>query len=400
MTFHRGASLTTATTLGYADTADLGPSAGNGFYRQWPDDLALLQDIGLTDLRITLDWARLQQKPGDLDGDWVERFENILVAADAIGLRAWATLYDGSVPRWFDNEGGFDDADAFVKWWPRWVEKAADRFGDLVHGLGPVRRPPGRFGPAVARHVGDPRRHAAGVASIEGLDGLAHIGSYVGRMDRLGPDACPGVEPAEHAHRRAPRTGRRSLGHARRGRPTRIDGEPVVITGFRPGHDDHDECAPASSRRSSPRSTLRSTTASNVEVAFVEPAIAGHDSEHGLLDSARAVTATADRLPRVAVRHGGVRNPGVRRVSTQATSQDVRRPSRRSGVDGPATPDRAQPRATPRRHPLRDERIDRISALRSSPSTPEPNRAAVDERIDRIAGVSLIARCERQVRLR
>ena len=72
-----------------------------------------------------------------------------------------------------------------------------------------------------------------------------------------------------------------------------IDGAPVVITGFRPGHDDHDECARI-------LATLVTTLdlaiddGVNVEVAFVEPAIAGHDSKHGLLDSARAVTATAD----------------------------------------------------------------------------------------------------------
>ena len=40
--------------LGYADTADVGPTAGNGFYRRWPDDLAALQDAGFEDR--LLDW--------------------------------------------------------------------------------------------------------------------------------------------------------------------------------------------------------------------------------------------------------------------------------------------------------------------------------------------------------
>ena len=137
MTFRRGAALTTAATLGYADTADLGPTAGNGFRTRWPDDLAALQDLGITDVRITLDWARLQPKPGILDNDWAERFEQIVQAADAIGMRPWACLHDGSIPRWFDNDGGFADDETFTTWWPRWVERAAERFGDIVGGWMP-----------------------------------------------------------------------------------------------------------------------------------------------------------------------------------------------------------------------------------------------------------------------
>ena len=99
MTLHRGAALTTAATLGEADTADLGPTAGNGFRTRWPDDLATLQELGITDVRIALDWARLQPKPGQLDDDWAEQFEQILRAADAIGVRTWACLHEASVPR-------------------------------------------------------------------------------------------------------------------------------------------------------------------------------------------------------------------------------------------------------------------------------------------------------------
>ena len=133
-TFLRGAALTTATTLGHADNSDLGPTEGSGFYRAWPEDLAAIQELGVTDVRITLDWARLQPKPGVLDDDWSEWFEHLLAAADAIGLRAWVTLLDASTPRWFDNDGGFADDANFERWWPRWVGAAADRFGDHIGG--------------------------------------------------------------------------------------------------------------------------------------------------------------------------------------------------------------------------------------------------------------------------
>ena len=293
MTFHRGASLTTATTLGYADTADLGPSAGNGFDRDWPDDLAQLQDLGLTDVRITLDWARLQPQPGDLRADWIERFENILGAADAIGLRAWATLYDGSVPRWFDNEGGLSDAAAFVKWWPRWVERAADRFGDLVHAWIPFDTIP----PDAAQPWRDTWGILGGaqpvVASIRGLDDLGYSGTDGGRMDRLGLTLAPEWERDVPLADALLEQAADRWGTLVRDAADQFDHEPVVITGFRPGHDDHDECARIVEVLVTTLD-LAGDDGIAVDVAFVEPAIAGPESEHGLLDSARAVTAMAE----------------------------------------------------------------------------------------------------------
>ena len=60
------------------------------------------------------------------------------------------------IPRWFDNDGGFDDDETFTTWWPRWVERIADRFGDSVGRVGAVRRDPASARPTqpVARHAG------------------------------------------------------------------------------------------------------------------------------------------------------------------------------------------------------------------------------------------------------
>jgi len=132
MNVRRGATLDTATTLGWAETADQGPTAGNGFDTRWREDLVALYGLGVTDVRITLDWARLQPKPGRLDAAWVEFFGQILHAIGELGLRPWACLHDGSIPRWFDDDGGFDDDITFTRWWPRWVEQAADHFGGRV----------------------------------------------------------------------------------------------------------------------------------------------------------------------------------------------------------------------------------------------------------------------------
>lgn len=292
MTFLRGASLTTAATLGHADTADCGPTAGNGFHTRWPDDLAALQDIGITDVRITLDWARLQPKPGVIDGDWAERFEQIVVAADAIGVRPWACLHEGSIPRWFDNDGGFDDDETFTTWWPRWVERAAGRFGDLVAGWVPFACIPAGApdqpwidtwgilagGPPVVaavdlhdrastvdRYVGQMNLLGAVLAGVWDHDGVVGAATLAGCVDRWGGEIREAAEAIDNA---------------------------FVIASFSADHQDPDI---AGEIVAAWRSMLDDAFADGVplEAAFLEPGITGLDSSPGLLDVDRGSTPSS-----------------------------------------------------------------------------------------------------------
>jgi len=294
MTYRRGASLTTAATLGYADSADLGPTAGNGFRTRWPDDLALLQEIGLTDVRLTLDWARLQPKPGSpLDVDWVERFEQILQATAAIGLRAWACLHDGSVPRWFDNDGGFANDETFTAWWPRWVERAADRFGDSVQGWIPFACIPSA---APDQPWVDTWSILGGgppvVAAIDVRDDFAKIVNHLGLMNHLGVVLATDWDRDGVVDESRLTSARRRWGDELRDAAELVDGS-VIVSGFSAGHDDADTAAQVISEL---RATLDEATADGVAIdaAFIEPAIAGPDSLPGLLGQDRAATASTE----------------------------------------------------------------------------------------------------------
>ena len=295
MNVRRGAALTTADTLGHADTADLGPTAGNGFRTRWPDDLAALQDLGVTDVRIALDWARLQPKPGALDGDWAEHFEQILQAADAIGVRPWVCLHEAGVPRWFDNDGGFGNDETFTRWWPRWVERAADRFGDLAGGWIPFARiPDGAPGQVWTDTWGILAAGSPVVASIDLRDHGATVASYAGRTDLLGAvlaAAWDRTDPvgADVIERHADRWGG-ELREAAEAADTSL-----VVTGFSAGHDDADIAGEVVAAF---RSVVEEAVADGVpvEVVFVEPGIAGPDSTAGLLDADRAPTPTSAAL--------------------------------------------------------------------------------------------------------
>jgi beta-glucosidase len=288
MSFRRGAALSTSSTLGFAETADVGPTAGNGFYRRWPDDLAALQDAGATDVRLTIDWARLQPKPDALDDDWAERFEQMIVAASAIDLRVWATLHDGSIPKWVDNEGGLADAEAITRWWPRWVERVADRFGDLVGGWVPFTALP-------ADMPEQPWRDTWGilgggsapvVASIDPdhtpAEGLSGFTSALGLVLPIDWDPSDDLDQ-RHLERAAIR-----WGDVVRDAAEAVD-TPILIPGFCPTHDDPDTAARIVEHLVD---ALDGALGDGVEVelCFLEPAISSPESPSGLLDADRVPT--------------------------------------------------------------------------------------------------------------
>ena len=134
----RGVAFSTPSTLGTSPSSDLGRSGGNGFFTRWADDLDAIAELGVRAVRLSLDWARLQPRPNELDAEWVEFYGSLLTAAHRLGLEPWLTLYDGTIPKWFDDEGGFADAVAAGRWWPRWAERIADQFGDAAVGWVPL----------------------------------------------------------------------------------------------------------------------------------------------------------------------------------------------------------------------------------------------------------------------
>jgi len=296
MTFARGATLSSAETLGYGDMSNLGPTAGNGFRTRWPDDLAVLQQVGVTDLRLTFDWARLQTNPGDLDSAWSDWYEQVLTAANAIGLRVWATLHDSDEPRWVTNEGGIADPDVAVKWLPRFVERVADRFGTGVHGWIPFSEITADLPAAGWAATSSALRsgEAPVVASLSAstIDSAA---SFLETCDLIGiglargdlDEREPNDEQLDHLREQMHEEVTRSA--------ELVQDTPMLISQFTARHDDADVQGLIAEQFVI---ALNAAIANGVHIgaAFVDPAIAGPESFGGLLDSARSTTPMADAI--------------------------------------------------------------------------------------------------------
>lgn len=299
MTFARGATLTTATTFGHADTSNLGPTAGNGFYKRWPDDLALLQDLGITDIRLTLDWARLQPKPGNFDNYWAELFEQMLAASNAIGLRVWATLHDGAEPRWVANEGGINDNIVAERWWPRFAERVADRFGHDIAGWVPFARIDDQFS---ATGWGNTwTTLSGGAAPVVASFDAEHrdvIATYLETSDIIGVavthDEVADSDPDDECFDQMRRQLHNTIGDV----AEVVSGHQLIISQFTPHHDDADVAGQIV------RTFVNAVDESladgvDLDVVFLDPAIAGPDSPNGLLSTERSAQPAAEAYLRV-----------------------------------------------------------------------------------------------------
>ncbi len=114
---------------------------GPGWDR-WLDEFSDAAPRPLTDVRIALEWARIEPAMQRPDLGVVEHLRDLLGELRSRGLRVWATIHHGTLPGWFAvDEHGFGDKRSRTFWWPRHVESCGEWFGDLVDVWIPIDEP-------------------------------------------------------------------------------------------------------------------------------------------------------------------------------------------------------------------------------------------------------------------
>lgn len=117
---------------------------GNGFATNFGDDLALIASLGVTDVRLTIEWARIEPVEGKVDSSELDRYGDIVAHARSVGLLPWVTLHHTSLPGWFSEDGrAFADERGREYHWLRHVDRCAERLGDIVEGWTPIDDPIG-----------------------------------------------------------------------------------------------------------------------------------------------------------------------------------------------------------------------------------------------------------------
>lgn len=100
-------------------------------YRRYEEDFDIAQLLGHNAHRFSLEWSRIEPEEGRFDEAEIEHYRRVVHALRDRGMEPFVTLWHFSLPRWFEERGGWAAADA-----PRIFARYAER---AAHALGGVR---------------------------------------------------------------------------------------------------------------------------------------------------------------------------------------------------------------------------------------------------------------------
>lgn len=119
----------------WEETGHVVPAGGrSGLACDWwchaERDFDLAQSLGLNAMCLTIEWSRVEPRPGEWDVAAVARYREMLQGQRERGIEPLVTLHHFSHPLWFEDRGGFLSSDA-VERFERWAAFAVEQFGDL-----------------------------------------------------------------------------------------------------------------------------------------------------------------------------------------------------------------------------------------------------------------------------
>lgn len=181
------------------------------FRARFGDDLDIAKALGTNAFRFSLEWCRVEPRPGHRDDEAARWYDAVVDGCLARGLEPVMTLSHFTLPLWCRREGrvGWRDP-AVVAAFVRHVRWVASRYGDRVRWFVTINEPnvlaaashlAGVFPPGGLLRVGRARACHAGLVQ-------AHVGAYRALHEVIGA-RWPGgrrlwVGPAQHVVRWRP----------------------------------------------------------------------------------------------------------------------------------------------------------------------------------------------------
>lgn len=120
-----------AATPGAILTGETGDPAADS-YHHYPDDIALMQQIGLNSYRFSIAWPRVvPDGDGAVNPKGLDYYDRVVDALLAAGIKPFVTLYHWDLPQALQDRGGWANR-AAVDAYLRYAEVVVKRLGDRV----------------------------------------------------------------------------------------------------------------------------------------------------------------------------------------------------------------------------------------------------------------------------
>ncbi len=98
-------------------------------YHRYEEDIRLLADAGLNAYRFSIEWARVEPRPGVFDEAEIEHYRDVLRCCKNHGIEPIVTMHHFSSPKWLIEQGGWE-AEATVERFANYCRTMVEKLGD------------------------------------------------------------------------------------------------------------------------------------------------------------------------------------------------------------------------------------------------------------------------------
>jgi beta-glucosidase len=172
------------------------------FWR-YPEDIALLADLGFGAYRFSLEWSRIEPEEGEWSRNALDHYRRMIAACRDNNILPVVTFHHFTTPRWAAADGGWDNP-AIVDRFARFCEQSVAHLGAEI-GMGCTINEPnivslmgflmGAFPPGIADRAAYERAnenlkaaHRRGYDAIKAGPGDFPVGSCVAMGDWWAPE--------------------------------------------------------------------------------------------------------------------------------------------------------------------------------------------------------------------
>ena len=175
-------------------------------WHRWPEDVALLKDLGFTDYRFSLEWSRIEPADGEFSTVALDHYVRLCEGLLESGIDPVVTFHHFTTPLWLADQGGWE-SDAMPDRFAAYCEKAAARLAGVMKRACTINEPsmvstigylwgafpPGKRDRDARHHVNEVmvQSHRQGVAAIRSSAPGVPVGITLAMSDY---QALPGGE--------------------------------------------------------------------------------------------------------------------------------------------------------------------------------------------------------------
>lgn len=79
---------------------------------RFEEDLELMKDLGINSYRMTIEWAKIEPRPGEIDPIALQHYRKVLKLLFDAKIEPMITLHHFTSPKWFRDQGGWEWSEA------------------------------------------------------------------------------------------------------------------------------------------------------------------------------------------------------------------------------------------------------------------------------------------------